>query len=346
MYESYKIICTTPAGRRRYMKILAPYILKGIKSGTIDEWHIWVNTKNVDDIFFLERLHQEFDRIKLVPQPKKNINGNLSINDFFEYCIANDTIYIRFDDDIVWIENDFFEKFLDFRIKHKEYFLVFPLIINNAICTHILQQNGLLILNCYIKALASDDIGWKNPKFAKKLHGWFIELVKKKEVEKLHFGYVPISLNRFSINCMAWFGKDFKIFNGIITGDDEENLTVHKTRELKRCNCIYGETIVSHFAFFTQRKYLDSSGLLNEYENLILNHSDSYIRECYKIIREIVNAIEKKEKSLIDISNYYEKGHFENLHKLRQKIGRLKIPWLCLITLGELKNLFKKTYLK
>lgn len=56
--------------------------------------------------------------------------------------------------------------------------------------------------------------------------------------------------------------------------------------------------------------------------------------------------LKKKEKSLIDISNYYKKGHFENLHKLRQKIGRLKIPWLCLITLGELKNLFKKTYLK
>ena len=38
MFGGYKVVCVTPAGRRRYMKILAPYV---IRSMVVDRWDIW-----------------------------------------------------------------------------------------------------------------------------------------------------------------------------------------------------------------------------------------------------------------------------------------------------------------
>lgn len=208
MLEGYKIVCVTPAGRRRYMRLLAPYILS---SEFVDEWHIWINTKNSEDIGFLERVASVSPKVRLIPHPENKVSGNSSINDFFKYCIDEDTVYIRFDDDIVWVEEQLAEKLVSFRIRNPQYFLVFPLIINNAICTHLLQQRGKIDVNEYIPAQAMGKTAWKNPKFAHELHEWFLKKLEDKKIADVYIDQaIPIALNRFSINCMSWFGRDFK----------------------------------------------------------------------------------------------------------------------------------------
>ena len=49
-----RVISVTPAGRRRYLQALVPYLLR--QRHVIDEHHWWLNTTDVDDIHFVERV--------------------------------------------------------------------------------------------------------------------------------------------------------------------------------------------------------------------------------------------------------------------------------------------------
>ena len=53
MYNNYKIVCNTAAGRRRYMQYLIPQV---ICSDIVDRYDIWVNTTDKKDIAFFEML--------------------------------------------------------------------------------------------------------------------------------------------------------------------------------------------------------------------------------------------------------------------------------------------------
>lgn len=324
MFNNYKVVCVTPAGRRRYMKLLAPYILS---NDIVDRWDIWINTTNPRDISFFEYLAKNFPKISLIPQPDGIIDGNASINGFFRYCVEKDTVYIRFDDDIIWIEPHFFEKFVNYRIQNKDYFLTFPLIINNAICSHLLMCSKKFKTKIYIKACADDKFAWANPKFAYELHTWFLNYMKTNSYKDLYIPNKIIALNRFSINCMSWLGDTFVKFNGIVLGDEEEYLTVIKPAELGLCNCIVGDVLVSHFAFFTQREYLDRTDILSQYEVLLKKNTNKNIVEIYKIIEDFGDFRNDEQYSTKGLSKW---------KIFKRRIARLKVPVIQFMNLGEL----------
>lgn len=266
MYKNYKIIVVTPAGRERYLKILMPFILN---SELVDEYHLWENTKNQADIDFLRTMSEKYDKIKVIKPHLYAVNGNQSIGQFFSKCIDPDTIYIRFDDDVVFIENHFFEKLLDFRINHREYFLIFPNIINNAICSYILQQYTPFIdKSIPLTPYCLDSTAWKEPKFAEYLHERFFLALEKNKLDLLKFSPRKIALARFSINCICWFGYQFAEFGGVVpvNADEEQFLSVDKPLELNMNNCIFGEVLVCHYSFYTQREYLEQTKILERYK--------------------------------------------------------------------------------
>lgn len=155
MYRNYKIVCVTPAGRRRYMQYLIPQI---ITSDIIDRYDIWINTVNKEDIYFFKKLSEKYPVINLVWQPDGEVNGNMTINAFYKKCIEDDCIYFKLDDDIVWMEPGLIKKMVDFRIDNPDYFLVSPLVINNALCTYILEVKKLIRFRYYQPASASHHI--------------------------------------------------------------------------------------------------------------------------------------------------------------------------------------------
>lgn len=143
MIKNWRIIVVTPAGRKKYLSILASYILS---ENLIDEWQLWVNTTNIDDINFMEELKRKYSKIKLI-YSKNKIQGNLSIGQFFKYTVDPSSIYIRVDDDVVFFEENFFKKLVYERINNRNPLLIFPVIINNSIISHLLQQNKIINLN-------------------------------------------------------------------------------------------------------------------------------------------------------------------------------------------------------
>jgi hypothetical protein len=74
---------------------------------------------------------------------------------------------------------------------------------------------------------------------------------------------------RVSINCICWFGKDMKDSIGTVGRDEEIFLACDVPRKLNRCNAIISSPICVHYAFFTQRKYIEgSTDILAQYGEL------------------------------------------------------------------------------
>jgi hypothetical protein len=266
MFEGHRVVAVTPAGRRRYMELLVPQILS---CGLVDRYDIWVNTADPADLAFFEGLAAKYDRVRLVPQPDGKAPGVSAIHAFHRLAIDADTIYIRFDDDIVWLEPGFFETLLRFRLDHPDYFVVMPLIINNAVCSNLLQTLGKIAPWRHIHTNCFDRIGWGQPEFAVALHRFLLDLIRRGETARLHSGAHAISLNRFSINCISWFGRDLAPFGGEVAVQEEEDMAAAIPVRLRRANCFCTDTIVAHLAFFTQRAWVDRSGVLEEYARVL-----------------------------------------------------------------------------
>jgi hypothetical protein len=334
--RKYKIVCVTPAGRRRYMRILIPQILA---CPLVDRYDIWLNTTDQNDISFFYKLSEIFDKIRIVEQPEGKVDGIKSINAFFKAATETDTIYIRLDDDIVWIEPDFFQKIVKFRIENPQYFLVAPLIINNALCTHILQNEKKIECTEYVRADVFDATGWRSDKFALSLHRWFLNKLAEKSYTDIYCGRKPIALNRFSINCIAWFGETFQNFDGVVLEDEEEFVTVTKPLELGMVNCFYCDTVIAHFAFFTQRRTLDKTTILSEYAEIADN---TYAENpCYLSVKNNVSEILHS----VGADTYEEQKEYPYklsiVDKMKRRLYKSKVPIVKLVTLGQLKkNLF------
>jgi hypothetical protein len=255
MLDGHRIVCVTPAGRRRYLRLLIPHVLSCPK---VDRYDLWINTPEAADLAFMEAVAGIDDRIRLVPLPEGKKPGPAAIAAFWPGATDADTIYVRFDDDVVWIDPRFFDTFLAFRLQHPEYFTVAPLVINNAISTYLLQTFGKVRTSRPVGPDRFDPVSWINPTLALSLHAFFQELVAAGAV------------NCFSINCISWFGRDFAAFGGQVPRGEDEEAAAGCTLALRsgRLNGVETAAVAAHFAFYTQRELMDQSGLLEGYVRL------------------------------------------------------------------------------
>src|SRR5262245_41317243 len=132
-----KLIVVTPAGREKYLRLLSHYVLG---SSEVAEWHLWDNCRNDSDRAYLHSLAPTDSRGKL--KQLHGADGGFGIiGSFFQFCDDPDAFYLRLDDDIVFIEDGFFTKFLARAVAERGKAIWFaPIIINNAICNFMLKH--------------------------------------------------------------------------------------------------------------------------------------------------------------------------------------------------------------
>lgn len=267
MFEGHRVVVVTPAGRERYLRLLAAHVLT---SPLVDEWHLWQNTVVAGDLAFMRELAALHPRVRLVDPPLVPPDGNKSIGQFFRTTTASDTVYVRLDDDVVWLEPDFFARLLGERLAHREPLFCYPLIINNAVCSWLLQLHGKLRFPVPVHPWCMDNVAWHNGDFAASLHRWFLERLQAGRLDALRIEPTPVSLARVSINCISWFGSDLAPFGGVFPddADEEEFASVTLPIALARLNRISGAAICAHFAFWPQREVLDGTDILGRYEAL------------------------------------------------------------------------------
>ena len=279
----YKVVAVTPAGRKKNLKLLRKYVEK---CDIIDEWQIWLNTDNPEDVDYIHQMKSENPKIEIkeandkaweFPEEQHKFCSHRNhgyrcyrIHNFFKNCRDENSVYIRFDDDICFMEDNAIEELLKFRVENEEYLLVYPLIVNSPFLNYILHQRKVLDLeslkdckyewnctNCFYKGRAICDI-----------HNQFIEDVKNNNLEKYKIGNVLLrQQERVLINCISWFGGQFKS----VAMNEELDLTNAIPKRLGKINCVHAGPIMAHFSSYYQRfqptENLDD--IWDKYEKLI-----------------------------------------------------------------------------
>lgn len=180
-----------------------------------------------------------------------------------------DTLFLKCDDDIVYLDIDRLSDFIEFRRRNPHYFVVSANVVNNGVCAYLQQQAG---------HLPEGDLGefeyppggfggslWQSGERAIKLHEFFLQSQTK------HF---PLSAStvewneRQSINFIAWLGRDI-LHMALAQGDDERVMTVDLPAYLGRPCAIYSDFTVSHLSFGPQERGFDFDPLVDRYEDLM-----------------------------------------------------------------------------
>lgn len=265
MYHYKKIIVVTPSGRKKYLEVLKDYVLN---NPLIDEWQLWQNTNKKEDIEYINYLHHNYQKVNVIRV--EGATGNAyQIHKFFKYCTKKDTVYLRLDDDIVWMEKNSIQKLLDFRINNPDFFLVYGNIVNNCICDYLHQQQGALEIEEKIGYECMDKVGWETPYIAQKKHECLLNAIKTNSVEKYFIiNHVLKDYARCSINVISWLGEEFYNFKGQVGVDEEDWLSCYKPKQISKPNVVFGDCLFSHFSFYTQSEHMEQTEILEQYRKL------------------------------------------------------------------------------
>lgn len=313
MYKGYKVVVNTGAGRRRNLNLLIPQVLD---CDIVDRYDLWINTVDKVDYNYLISLVDIDERINLISQPENFVNGVHSMNSFYLNCVDRNTIYIKMDDDLLYLSPDFIVKLVDERIRMKDAFLVTPLVVNNDLGTYLLQLDNILKLREYFPHKVYNK-PWYNGYFATELHSWFLRKLEANEIVSIEdFQFAGI---RFSINCVAWFGHDFESFGGKILGDDEEFLSVYYPSKSRRVNYLSGNVVCSHYSFGGQKRQIERNNVLEKYESFLLNSyfSDNQ-KDIHKALVEKTKRVELQVKGLEKVP--YDSPNLAYMERLKRGI--------------------------
>jgi hypothetical protein len=252
------------------MEILFKHVMK--EYDLLDEIRLWVNSSNSSDIMWMVEMSLTHEKVTLDKTVSDNptpriTDQNFELYRFWDNCKDENTLYIRLDDDVVWLEENFFKNLIEFRINNPEPLFIYPNIINNSVTDYIHQRLGCFNFENKIEYNCFDHYGVLDGSHAELRHNEFIKDIKNNDLDKYKFGKWSLyNYERVSINSLAWFGKDIK--NLEFKPDEEDYVSCEAPRILERPSMIYGGPIAVHFSFHTQREYLDSTEILQKYAEL------------------------------------------------------------------------------
>lgn len=289
MHRGFNVVVCVPAGRQRTMSLL----LKHLKSqqGLVDGVQLWRNTKNQLDLQFIDEQDGFNEFIKVVPLDSyEKFRSPLQTNTgrFYLNTMVEDTIYIRFDDDVVYIHPDAIRNLVDARIDNPNALALCATTWNNAVVSHYLQKNKKIATKFGdVKNYCMDDIGWANGKFAKYMHELLLTHINNGSVDQLYMPNVTLPhRHRFSVSAICWFGKYWKSWDHIPVPkrkrqydmfpahqlwlhEEEQWITDDLPHQAEMSNLLVGNAIVAHYTFFPQKDFIDNkTNILEQYADI------------------------------------------------------------------------------
>ena len=320
MYRGKRIVAFTPYGRERTSVLLSIYLAREQQRGILDEWWLCLNMDDNQrgDMVWAHNVAGHLPWVKLVKrpcagyddcppkskdemckqrceryegQPEEWCGGprkpkQMNTGRFYWFMQDPDTIFVRFDDDIIWMHTDAITSMVDVLLDDPgNPLVVFPIIWNNAVSSYYLQLHGHLPpewtdddgvlhtdLRGKVRALATDKIGWESPKFAVGVHDMLLHHLEHDNPGAcLTADLMWLDpQQRFSVSCFAIRGEEYCApdIAGVLDWDEEEHWhTGHRTGTLGRRNVVTGMAQVSHYTFFTQSDYIRQKrpDILNRY---------------------------------------------------------------------------------
>jgi hypothetical protein len=263
------------------MEILLEYLQRDHARGIVDEWWLCINTDpgQVDDLSWMLSTHNRRPWVQLKERPEGVLvhsRKQRNTGYFYRYMTDPDSVFVRFDDDVVYVHEDAIEKIV-LNSLNNECVATFPMIINNAICSYFLQKDHKIPLDWgEVRLDCMDGNGWGNGQFAIDLHELFLAHVEDRTVDAWfsHHNYqLPLG-EQFSVSCFASRGSMYAGLQppGVLMPDriiEEEHWhTEHQPRAIGVPNVIIGDAFVSHYTFFTQHPWFEGTDILDRYRTL------------------------------------------------------------------------------
>jgi len=178
-------------------------------------------------------------------------------------------IFVKCDDDIVFIDLDRLAAFIEFRKTERNYFLVSANVINNGVCAYFQQQKGQIpetLMKLELPFEGHCGSLWESAEKATALHQFFTANCETKFLTSAE-PWLQTWNKRFSINFVSWLGEDFSHIPEIMV-DDEAYLSYHARWHSGKSNVIWGGLFVSHLSFYSQEAGLDLAHILDGYQKL------------------------------------------------------------------------------
>lgn len=285
MIEGHKIIAFTPCGRKRYMDLLTAHMKRQHDLGHLDEWLLFNNAYSIEDSTIALQYAEHLPWIKVLHNLDNLRDGTgdgwnwhepAHISRFFRQMTESENvIYIRLDDDIVYIDDNCFPRMVRYRIANPEPFLIFPTIVNNVRTSFHMQEQGKAggpEWGGRVQNDMNDFVAHKTREWPFHLHMKALTTIERGTlVEELGLRSENFEINdwesgRISINAFAIWGKD--LVECQVEPDEESYLCWWRPRALGRPNARAGDALLVHFAYHTQTDFMDRTGMLTDYAKI------------------------------------------------------------------------------
>lgn len=260
---AFKVCVVTPAGRKKHLAVLKQYVYREMAAGLVDEWQLWKNTGVPEDVAYLDEMAAENSRVNVIDIGLTEFSA-FNIYKFYQYTVEDDTVYLRFDDDIVWVQGNAMRKLVLARLQHLRPFVVSANIVNNTLISWIHQDIGALDKEHGLANFTRmDEVAHKNELFAENTHQTFM---RRHQEGSLNAYYYPdrllMGFDSFSISCFAYFGHDLQ---PIDNSDEELWISSLRPQATNRPCLLLGDALVVHYGYHTQRPVLEQKPYLFDF---------------------------------------------------------------------------------
>lgn len=131
-------------GRADRVRILNCYLERNLpeQGGWLDEIHFVRNTNNSADLAYLDELLATHPRYKMIELP--NVESS-DANDRYREAwsrLQRDTVYVKIDDDVVWIADDAIPRMVVRKLRQTDYVFVSASVINSPLMSKVHHDSG------------------------------------------------------------------------------------------------------------------------------------------------------------------------------------------------------------
>ncbi|MCJ1392950.1 hypothetical protein MMC18_005822 [Xylographa bjoerkii] len=139
--DGFKIVGMIFYGRPKYVSILDCYLKRNlaINGGYLDEVHWMANTENEHDLRYLDTLVNTTDSYKAYHLK------HLGFDSMWEHAVDNSTLYIKIDDDMVYIHEDAIPRLVQSRLAYPSAFDVAANIVNSPLTNWFHARTGAVL---------------------------------------------------------------------------------------------------------------------------------------------------------------------------------------------------------
>lgn len=263
MFESYRVVAFTFVKRWSTLDLLAAHLER--QAGVIDEWVLCWEGDDPAGERFVSALGD-----RLAPWTRVAVrSGPGGRSRFYDGFRDPQTIYVKLDVDVVWMEPDAVHGLVWFLTAHPAYSIASGNVVNNALVSHLHCRMGVIDPGAVCGWDPFDHAAWSDGPWAEQLHRQFLACLGQGLIGRWKFGkYRMFPGERFSTDCVAFAGRDMANLN--MTGDDDDDafLSQQLPRLTGRPAVWYGGVVFARYASPPQRAHLQGTDVLNLYRGL------------------------------------------------------------------------------